>query len=346
MAVDEKDILGRAFEPYQFFKQRERELALEAKKNGNRLPRHQVWRREYYNYPYLILETDEHIVERFCDLMSNIVDISTDCKIVPTPGMENDARFMRLFTEITEETKWRGALTPDVARKATNPIGAYFRDGIPLGCRMFGDREHIPGKWIVKYSKAVYVKDMLKFGRFRISPASEYSKGSYIKAIKDLETARPYKLKALSDLLKGGDTVEARGMTMKIQNGFIPMEFMVDDYFLFSSCKEIDRRMPTDFESDAALILKNRSEFVKRLKRAVLEQFPTWQFLEGEVYYYDPCNDIPSGRNQEFWKHFSYSYQKEHRCVLRPRQQHFGELAPFFVELGPLGDIAEAIYVE
>ena len=321
-------------------------MAQEAERNGNRLPRHQVWRREYYNYPYLILETDEHIIERFSDLMSNIVDISSDCKIVPTPGMENDARFMRFFTEIIEETNWRGALTPDVARKATNPISAYFRDGIPLGCRMFGDRQHIPGKWIVKYSKAAYVKDMLKFGRFRISPASEYSKGSYIKAIKDLETARPYKLKALSDLLKGGDTVEARGMTMKIQNGFIPMEFMVDDYFLFSSCKEIDRRMPTDFEADAALIVKNRSEFVKRLKRAMLEQFPTWQFLEGEVYYYDPYNDIPSSRNQEFWKHFSYSYQKEHRCVLRPRRQHFGELAPFFVELGLLGDIAEAIYAE
>ena len=346
MVVDEKDILGRAFGPYQFFKQRERELAQEAKRNGNSLPRHQVWRREYYNYPYLILETDEHIIERFSDLMSNIVDISTDCKIVPTPGMENDARFMRFFTEIIEETNWRGALTPDVTRKAINPIGAYFRDGSPLGCRMFGNREHIPGKWVVKYSKAEYVTDMLKFGRFRISPASEYSKGSYIKAIKDLETARPYKLKALSDLLKGGDTIEAQGMTMKIQHGFIPMKFMVDDYFLFSSCKEIDRRMPTDFEADAALIVKNRSEFVKRLKTAMLDQFPTWQFLEGEVYYYDPYNDIPRSQNQEFWKHFSYSYQKEHRCVLRPRRQHFGELAPFFVELGPLGDIAEAVYAE
>lgn len=145
--------------------------------------------------------------------------------------MENDARLMRFFTEIIEETNWRGALTPDVTRKVINPIGAYFTDGISLGCRMFGNREHIPGRWIVKYSKAVYVKDMLKFGRFRISPASEYSKGSYIKAIKDLGTARPYKLKALCDLLKGGDTVEARGMTMKIQNGFIPMEFMVDNYF-------------------------------------------------------------------------------------------------------------------
>ncbi|MEM6610171.1 MAG: hypothetical protein AAF689_16525 [Pseudomonadota bacterium] len=342
----EKEVLGRAFGPYQLFKQQENELVKEAKKNGGKLPGHQVWRREYYNYPYLILETDEKIVERFSDLMVNIFEISRECRIVPTPGMQNGNRFMRLLTEVFEETNWRGALTKDVARNATKPVGAYFKDGAPLGCRMFGDRDHIPGKWIVKYSKAKYVKDMLRFGRFRISPASEYSKGSYIKAIKDLETARPYKLKALSDLLKGGETVKAQVMEMKIQNGFIPMEVMVDDYFLFSSCKEIDRRMPTDFEADAALIIKNKTEFSKRSKKSMLQKFPTWQFLEGEVYYYDPYNDIPTSQNQEFWKHFSYSYQKEHRYVLHSWTQNFGELAPFCVELGPLDDITEAVYVD
>lgn len=135
-------------------------------------------------------------------------------------------------------------------------------------------------------------------------------------------------------------------MRMKIQNGFIPLEFVIDDYYLFSTCKEIDRRMPTDFEADAALIVKSRAELMNRLKKAMLKQFPTWQFLEGEVYDYDPYNDIPRSKNQEFWKHFSYSYQKEHRCVLRPMVQHFGGLGPFFVEVGPLNDIAEAVYAK
>jgi hypothetical protein len=341
--TSEEEVLGLAHGPYQYFKQRQQELSDDAKVNGG-LPLHQMWRLQYYHYPYLILETNDKIVERFADIMSNIVDISRDCKIVLTPSMQDDARLMRFFTEVIEETNWRGVLTQEVARYATNRIGAYFRDGTPLGCRMFGDREHIPGKWVVKYSKAGYVRDMLKFGRFRISPASEYSKGSYIKAIKDLETARPYKLKALSDLLKNGDVVKAQGMTMKIQNGFIPMEFMIDDYYLFSTCKEIDRRMPTDFEADGALVVKDRAQFVKRMKKAMLDVFPTWDFLDGEVYYYDPYNDIPRTPNQELWKHFSYSYQKEHRCVLRPRFHDFGKLAPFFVEIGPLEDIAEATY--
>lgn len=340
----EQELLGQAYGPYQYFKQRQQELADEAKRKGG-LPQDQMWRLQYYSYPYLILETDEKIVERFSDLLTNIIDISKECKVVLTPGTQNGGRLMRFFTEIIEETNWRGVLTHGTAKAATSPVGEYFKNGKPVGCRMFGDMEHIPGEWIVKYSQARYVKDMLEYGRFRISPASTYSNGSFIKAIKDLETARPYKLKALSDLLKGGETVAAQGMQMEIQNGFIPIEFMIDDYYLFSTCKEIDRRMPTDFQADAALIVKNKKEFVNRLKRALLQVFPTWEFLEGEVHYYDPYNDIPRTKNQELWKHFSYSYQKEHRCVLRSKFQNYSKLTPFFVELGPLEDIAEAIYV-
>lgn len=343
---DYKSVLGRSHGPYEFFKARERQLEIESSRNGNRIERHNLWRLEYYRYPYLILEKDEIILERFSDIFSNILDISKDCKIVPVSGKKNDFKLMRYFTEIIEETNWRGVLTREAAKDATNPVAAYFVEGLPLGCRMFGEREHIPGKWIVKYSKRKYVDEMLEYGRFRISPASEYSKGSYIKAIKDLETARPYKLKALSDLLKNGEEVEINEIKMKIQNGFIPMEVEIDDYFLFSSCKEIDRRMPTDFEADAALVVKNKYKFVRRLRAALLQKYPTWEFLENEVYYYDPYNDIPKSRDQEFWKHFSYSYQKEHRCVLRPRTPWHEELKPFFIEIGPLSDIAEAVYAE
>ncbi|WP_170397631.1 hypothetical protein [Ruegeria arenilitoris] len=339
----EKEVLGKAFGPYQYYKQRERELTEEASKNGNNLPLHMMWRLQYYRNPYLILETDEKILERFGDLFSNILGISKECKIEMTPGMQGDARLVRYFTEIIEETNWRGILTPEATKGAASPIGEYFKGGTPLGCQMFGDREHVPNEWVVKYSKAEYVQDMYRFGRFRISPASDYSKGSYIKAIKDYETSRPYKLKALSDLLQRGNVIEAQGMKMTIQNGLIPLNVEVDDYYLFSTCKELDRRMPTDFEADAALIVKDRGKFSHRLRKAMLAQQPSWTFLEGEVYYYDPYNDIPKGDNQEFWKHYAYSYQKEYRYILRSWRMNYETLQPFFIEIGPLDDIAEVV---
>ena len=67
--------------------------------------------------------------------------------------------------------------------------------------------------------------------------------------------------------------------------------------------------------------------------------------MEGEVYYFDPYNDIPKDMNQEFWKHIAYAYQKEHRCVLRPRMRKgiHNALKPFFVEIGSLDDISEIV---
>jgi hypothetical protein len=74
-----------------------------------------------------------------------------------------------------------------------------------------------------------------------------------------------------------------------------------------------------------------------------MRKLPDWEFLEGEVYYFDPYNDVPRDRNQEFWKHISYSYQKEHRCVLRPRVRQDRMLTPLFVEIGALDSISEMI---
>lgn len=330
---------------YQWFKHRERELRSEMEKNGGKLPRHQFWRYQYYTYPYLLLETDEAIRERFVDVLANTVDLSPE-GIVPTPLMQNDGRFGRVFTELIEETNSRGILTPDVVAEATAPIRAYFANGEPLGLRMFGDRQHIPGQWLVKYSKNKFVQDMHKFGRFRIAPASEYAKPSHIKAVKDLETARDLRLPALKDILEGRESLSIQGVEIRIRNGIVPIQLNIEDYYLFSTCKEIDRKLPTDFEADAALIIKDRPKFVERLKSALLQIHGDWDFFESEVYYYDPYRDVPKDmRKLEFWKSFSYAYQKEHRCVLKPnrRLDEKTKLEPIFVEIGPLDEISEVV---
>jgi hypothetical protein len=331
---------------YDWFKAREAGLRAESEKNGGKLPWHENWRYHYYSYPYLLQEPDEVIRERFSDIFINTVDISSDGKLSITPMLQNEGRLGRIFTEVIEETNWRAILTKDAVAYATAPISAYFSDGSPLGFRMFGDRQHISGEWLVKYSKSAHIRDMLSYGRIRISPASYYSRGSHIKAVKDLETERDYRLKALIDVLKGRDHFELQGKRIEIKNGVVPISFQTDDYYLFSSCKEIDRRLPTDFEADAALIIKDRRGFISRIKEAMMRSHPTWEFLQGEVYYYDPYNDLPKDPNQELKKHFRYSYQKEHRCVLRHRVSPAPpmQLEPFFVELGSLSDIAEAVY--
>ena len=204
------------------------------------------------------------------------------------------------------------------------------------------------GDWLLKFSKKKYIDEMHKHGRFRVSPASYYSKGSHLKAVKDFEMERIYKFKALTESMAGEISIEWGGADMPIKNGFIEIHFTMDDYFIFCTCKEISRRMPTDFDSDAVLIIKDKKEFLARMKSHMIDAQPDdWEFAEGDVYYYDPYNDVPRDPKQEFYKHISYRYQREHRCILRRKyKDNTGKkLAPFFVELGDLSDISEVLSV-
>lgn len=340
-------ISDRVKATYDWFKSREQELLHEAERNDGKLARHDLWRLEYYRQPYLLLEPAEIIAERFRDVFTNSIYITEKGQIGITGFNADDHCLGQLFTELIEETNWRGILTQESQKEAHSQIQSYFDEGTPLGVRMFADVQLPLDGYLLKFSREEFVADMLNYGRFRISPASYYSKGSHIRAVKDLETIRPYKIVAIEEAIKGNTHIQFQGREIPIVHGVIPLRFEMDDYYLFSTCSTISRRMPTDFEADAVLIIRDKNEFITRFREAVLGFLPGWEFKEGVVYYYDPYKDKPSGIDQEFYKHLSYTYQKEHRCILRrsgeskPRES----LEPFFVELGTLDDIAEMVCI-
>lgn len=340
-------IEGQAKHAFSWYKQRAAELDNEMRRNDGKLPKHELWRRQYYEYPYLLLESNGTILERFADIFTNSLDLSAEGKITPTPMLENDARLARYFTEVIEETNWRGILNKDSMQPAFVQLNEYFKNGTPLGIEMFKELPLKQEQCLYKFSKKDFVREMLKTGRFRISPASYYSKGSHIKAVKDFETERNYRLKAIQEVIQGISSIEVEGNTLEIINGVVPLGIVMEDYFLFSTCNELSRRMPTDFEANAVLIIKDKREFLSRLESELLMSYPGWEVLERDVYYYDTYNDHPKDKNQEFYKHISYAYQREHRCILRPKRTGIqkDELKPFFVELGSIEDIAEAMYI-
>lgn len=331
---------------YEWFSQKLSVLEKRASENGGKLSKEEVWRAKYCVNPYMLLEPDGVIIERFNDIFTNCLDLSVEGKIIPTPMMKNNERLAKFLTQIIEETNLRGILHRGSMQPAYEQINSYFVNGTPPGARMFKDFPSLPKNHLFKFSKKEFVDDMYNYGRFRISPASYYSKGSHLRAVKDLETQRNYKVKAIHEAMKGLDSIEVHGHKVNIVNGVIPLNFYLDDYFLFSTCNEVSRRMPTDFEADSVLVIKNKGVFISRLKKELLISYPGWEFLERDVYYYDSYNNHPEDTDQEFYKHISYSYQREHRCIIRPKYvgQKHENLSPFFVELGPLGDICEVIH--
>ena len=205
---------GRVKTTFDWFTKRAGELESQALQNAGRLPRHELWRCAYYKRPYLLLESDETILERFSDVFMNGLDISVDGKITPTPMMEQDARLSQFFTEIIEETNWRGILHRGSIPLAFEQLNSYFRDGTPLGVKMFKTLPKVQKNHLFKFSK--FVKEMYEYGRFRISPASYYSKGSHLRAIKDLEPERHYRLKAIDEVIEGLSSIEFDGHKIDI----------------------------------------------------------------------------------------------------------------------------------
>ena len=273
------------------------------------------------------------------------MDIGSNGKINPTPAID-DERFGQYLTELTLETNWRGLLTQDLRAQVQRSVFSYYDNGEPPGVSMFENFKDDHKEYLYKFSKKEYVEDMYKFGKFRISPATYYSKGSHLKAVKDFETNRGYKLKGLVDVMNGNTYIELNGANVPIENGFVEAVVFIDDYYLFSTSNQISRRMPTDFEADSVLIVNDKAQFIARMKKALEYSRKGWEFLEDNVRYYDPYNDIPKDTNQEFYKHISYAYQREHRCILRSSTSRKSEpdLEAFFVEIGSVEDIAEVRY--
>ena len=314
------------------------------KSNGGRANLQQNWRFNYCKKPYLFFATDEEVKQRAYDAANNAHYLGESGKIeARSPIDQQWSRSWQTFQDAIEEMTRRG-IHPREILNGKEQFAQYFRDGRPMGPALLeGINFDLFGK-LLKFSKREYVQDMLNHGRFRISPAASYDTPAYNVAMADIEIERSYRLSLISEYMNGQEFIEMKGTKVPVSQGYVPVGFPLPNYYLFCTCGAPERRMPTDFEADSALLIHRPEEFVKRMKAALHQVYPTWQFIDQPVKYYDSYKDLPTDRDQEFHKDFKFAYQSEHRIVLRPNGiQHNTTLQPFFVELGNLTDLAEVL---
>ncbi|WP_131814557.1 hypothetical protein [Cognatishimia maritima] len=329
----------------QYYRNVTGSLEAKAKSKGGRLPLYEHMRLSYCKKPFLYFDTDEEITQLAYDAANNIQYLGEEGKIEARP-VDNDYwfRVWQTFQETMEEMARRG-IHPREIIGDRDKFAQYFHDGEPVGLRLLKGVSFAPFKKLLKFSRRDYVQDMLNIGRFRISPASSYNNPAYNVAMADVEVERRYRVSLISEYMDGEDFIEVKGNRIPVSQGYLPVDFPLPDYYLFSTCGLPERRMPTDFQSNAALLIHRPREFVRRIKVALQNAQPTWQFMEGPVKYYDRYKDIPSDQDQEFYKEFKFAYQAEHRIILRPNGiGHYTNLQPFFVEIGNLSDIAEMLH--
>lgn len=310
-----------------------------------RLSLHEVWRHAYLAHPYLIGAPDDRVAERFCNIFMNASELSKEGKIELVPLSETD-EYLQVFTHILEEYGARfGGIPQEVGARANTPILKYFERGTPIGIEMFRDYEEPGTPILVKYGKRQFLEPMLHSGDLRLANAGLYNDMGLLDAVRDDETSRTFFIPTYKERLAGETHFDLHERRIEINDDDIVLPLVFDDYYLFSLCESIHHRMPTDFDADAAIVIREPMRFKQRLISAFLARFPDWMPMEGRVTYYDPYRDYSKFSVPEMAKHFGYAYQKEVRVAFRPRKKLATSLEPLFLSIGPMTDYADMVSV-
>ena len=307
-----------------------------------RLVRHEVWRHAYLAHPYLIGAPDERVADRMCNVFMNITEVGSEGKLQPEAVQESD-QFTQAFTHLLEEYGHRGGMPTDLIERARTPIARYFENGTPLGYTMFEGYQQPSGAILVKYGKREFLEPMLHTGELRIANATLYNQAAHNEAIRDDETSRTFYIPTYKERLAGQTSIDFQGHRVEFDDDDIELPVVFDDYYLLSLCEHIHYRMPSDFDADAAIVIREPKLFQSRLTNAFLGRFPGWLRAAGPVTYYDPYRDFSKVQIPEMAKHFGYAYQKEFRIAFRPPTRVALNLEPVFLSIGSMTKYADLI---
>jgi hypothetical protein len=307
-----------------------------------RLKRHEVWRHTYLSFPYLIGAPDERVAKRFCDVFMNTAELDSTAKI----GMHDlgkDDSWSQKFTHMLEEYSSRGGTPVNVIAAARAPFVRYFEHGDPIAVKMFEGYRAPTAPFLVKYGRLEFLEPMLREGRIRICPASFYNDSRFLASVPDNETNRVFYIPTFRERLAGKTSIQFQGYDIRFGDDDIELPVVCPDYFLFSLCDHIYYRLPTDFDADAALIIRDPALFTQQVISHFLARSPDWEPLHGPVSYYDPYRDYAKMKVPEMCKHFGYAYQREVRIAFRSTRRLPAPLAPVFLKIGPMTDFAELL---
>lgn len=324
-----------------------RRLHLEWKSGQpGQLRRHETWRHAYLARPYLMGAPDHRVAERFHHIFMNVMEVGPDGRLQPVSLYET-TEFIEVFTHLLEEygTRTGGQPPNELISSARQPIARYFENGPPIAVRMFKNYKIPESPILVKYGQRRFLEPMLERGEIRLANAASYNDEKLLASVRDDETSRTFFLPTYDDRLAGRYSIVHRGQTIRFGDDDIILPFIFNDYYLFSLCEHIHYRMPTDFESDAALIIRNPELFKQRLISTLLSQHPEWTPLEGPVTYYDPYRDYSKFSVPQMAKHFGYAYQKEFRIAFQPPAGTTEKLAPIFLSIGSMHDYADLVTI-
>lgn len=296
-----------------------------------------LWRSEYERNRYLRNATNDLLDFRLQSISANLWSTGQHGEVTPPRRSEVRESLLKLAHHVLLEKLERGLPTPENFSEETlrnDGVGSYVPPvlrppftGGPSGYAKYGQRDHLRASF--------------ERGVFRIAAASSYADPSLnaAQADRELEHAVVTPNERIDFRLNGRD---ANGNEVELP--YTPLELfrfmMVPDFYVWCCGLAYDARMFHDFQAEALLMVRDMPAFVDRFIAAVQAVRPELVSQHGPCLYYDPYTVQRARLRPMYSKNIRYLYQNEYRFVftLPPGVTDF---PAFFIELGPLTDIAE-----
>lgn len=248
--------------------------------------------------------------------------------------------FMRLYAELQEEQRLRSGGTAinldDEEAIRARASAAY------VAPRLVRTAPTLAPGALVRFGKYAHLESAMTQGTFRIAPASSYADPSLNAAQFDEELQHRAVTPNRQLVFKvfGRRTPDGPEEEIPVTPVELHQYMNVVPFHVLCLSSRFDFRMFHDFVADAALVIHDPNEFVRRVRAAmVLVMEATLEM--GEVQYYDPYQVRRDQLIPGFSKHFRYAYQNEVRIIWRPKSTAAPEA--IFINAGPLNDIAELV---
>ncbi|MFT0891022.1 hypothetical protein [Pseudochelatococcus sp. G4_1912] len=294
------------------------------------------WRSEYERDRYLREMPDATLRGRFDILTGNLWSTDAAGNVTPPRSDQNRRELLRLILHtMLEQMEREGASVRDFSERALREAASAFYNPPRLRIPFTGSPS-----CFAKFGKRAHIHDAFERGILRIAPAAAYNDPSLNAAQVDKElehycvTPNEHLMFQLHGLNAEGEKVE-----IPVQRKELFRYMIVRNFYVWCCGFGYDARLFHDFEAEAALVILDKDAFRKRLSAEVEKQLPTSQWIDGPLQYYDPYTIQREQLTPIFSKNMRYLYQNEYRFAWTMPEG--ATLAPFFVELGPLDDIAE-----
>lgn len=288
----------------------------------------EFWEFQYENFRYLGRVLESKLVKRYREIIRNMSAlVSPERHIIPIRSFLSSWYWYRKEHQTRLEFLIRGIETPiEPPNEILNntPVAAPAHPRSPNA-----------GDILFRYGERKYMQPIVEQGSVRITPAS------YYRIIED-DCGRADDELSKRSFWPGEyskiTTMDGKEIPIK---GDVQRTVSAPDFYILCMTCDWNPALFDDFKADLCVVIHDPEIFATKIEIAARIQLSDWYFHHCPVHYFDP---FERSRHEVFdagmCKNFCFAYQREYRFLWI----HTGgkEAAGFkFLELGPLGDIAE-----